>query len=238
VSPNSRSVTRFQVMAMLQTARAQELGLKLKEAKSWGLNRALFYAAAKSAWAKAKSIGAKRPVITEFETSRLRHDPVYVLGGEKAFRARSYAEGLRFKFGHQIQTPEDFDRQIKERFGANWKRAWVDAVRIIRSVDQRDLDIQSRFFNVVYKPRRDILAERWSSLGVSKGVSKRRSAPSTSAGVTKRRPAPSALINLTKRRSTTPKFTVESKPNSTSAVQNKIALQKKTMLRKDLKKAT
>ncbi|MEO5968581.1 MAG: hypothetical protein ABIQ95_01535 [Bdellovibrionia bacterium] len=224
----ARSVTRFQVMAMLQTARAQALGLQLKEAKSWGLNRALFYAAAKSAWAKAKSIGAKRPVITEFETSRLRHDPVYVLGGEKAFRARNYTAGLRFKFGHQVQTPEDFDRQVKERLGPNWRRAWLDAVRIIRSVDQRDLDIQSRFFNVVYKPRRDILSERWSAFGVRRGRSlPPLSLPPPSTRVTKRRPTPSALTGAMKRRS-----------ESTSTVQKKRTVQKKTMLSKDLKKAT
>lgn len=40
-------VSRFQVMAVLQAARASVLGLDLEEAKSWGLNRAMFYAAAK-----------------------------------------------------------------------------------------------------------------------------------------------------------------------------------------------
>ena len=39
-------ISRFQIMAILQAARAQELGLRVEEAKSWGLNRALFYAAA------------------------------------------------------------------------------------------------------------------------------------------------------------------------------------------------
>ena len=41
------AVGRFQVMAMLQAARAFELGLPLESAHSWGLNRAIFYAAAK-----------------------------------------------------------------------------------------------------------------------------------------------------------------------------------------------
>src|SRR5579883_2904365 len=40
-------VGRFQVMALLQAARAQVLGYPLDEAKSFGLNRAIFYAAAK-----------------------------------------------------------------------------------------------------------------------------------------------------------------------------------------------
>jgi len=38
---------RFQVMATLQAARAFLLGLILELAKSWGLNRVIFCAAAK-----------------------------------------------------------------------------------------------------------------------------------------------------------------------------------------------
>src|SRR5689334_20610316 len=41
------SISRFHVMAVLQAARAIALGLDPDESKSWGLNRALFYAAAK-----------------------------------------------------------------------------------------------------------------------------------------------------------------------------------------------
>jgi hypothetical protein len=39
-------VGRFQVMATLQAARAKTLGLPMGSAKSWGLNRAIYYAAA------------------------------------------------------------------------------------------------------------------------------------------------------------------------------------------------
>src|SRR5580692_1067412 len=41
------AVGRFQVMALLQAARAFTIGLPLESAHSWGLNRAIFYAAAK-----------------------------------------------------------------------------------------------------------------------------------------------------------------------------------------------
>ena len=40
-------VGRFQVMAPLQAARAQALGKPREDAESFGLNRAIFYAAAK-----------------------------------------------------------------------------------------------------------------------------------------------------------------------------------------------
>jgi hypothetical protein len=158
-------ITRFQVMAVLQAARARALGLSSEEAKSWGLNRALFYAAAKRGWERAREIGAKRAVITEFSASVERHDPVYVLGGEKAFRVRDTKKGLRFRFGSDVQTPEDFDWLVKRRFGRDWSEAWAEAVSIIRGSDRRDLDIQSRFYNTVYKPRRDLLVERWSTFG-------------------------------------------------------------------------
>lgn len=40
-------VGRFQVMATLQAARAFVLGMAIDSARSFGLNRAIFYAAAK-----------------------------------------------------------------------------------------------------------------------------------------------------------------------------------------------
>jgi hypothetical protein len=155
-------VTRFQVMATLQAARARALGLEPEEAKSWGLNRALFYAAAKRGWANARALGAKRPIIGEFEQARRHGDEVFYLGNEKAFV--DPGRDLRFKFGDEVQHAEDFDRQVIRRFD-NWQEAWSEAVGIIRSADPRDLESQSRFFNRVYKPRRDELSKKWSRLG-------------------------------------------------------------------------
>jgi hypothetical protein len=159
-------ITRFQVMAVLQAARARYFGLDSDEAKSWGLNRALFYAAAKKRWADAKAIGARRPVIPEFDLARKTHELEYQLGGEKAFVCRGPRIGLRFRFGARTQLPRDFDHQVKNRFD-NWTDAWNEAVEIIKSSDPQDLQSQSRFFNKVYKPRRDELAEKWSALGAS-----------------------------------------------------------------------
>ncbi|HUO43055.1 MAG TPA: hypothetical protein VMU35_08765 [Methylomirabilota bacterium] len=53
-------IGRFQVMAILQAARAKQLGLPINEAKSWGLNRAIFYAAAKRGF-KGKAMRSKGP---------------------------------------------------------------------------------------------------------------------------------------------------------------------------------
>ncbi len=153
-------------MAILQAARARYFGLDSDEAKSWGLNRALFYAAAKNRWAEAKAIGARRPVIPEFELARQTHEPEYSPGGEKAFVCRGPRNGLRFRFGQRTQLPRDFDYQVKKRF-SNWPEAWDEAVEIIKSADPKDLQTQSRFFNKVYKPRRDLLAVKWSKQEVA-----------------------------------------------------------------------
>ena len=48
-------VGRFQVMALLQAARAKALGYPLDEAESFGLNRAIFYAAAKRGFKRGAS---------------------------------------------------------------------------------------------------------------------------------------------------------------------------------------
>ena len=57
--PGTKPVGRFQVMAVLQAARALCLGLSEDSSKSWGLNRAIFYAAAKRGF---KAFRMKRPV--------------------------------------------------------------------------------------------------------------------------------------------------------------------------------
>jgi hypothetical protein len=160
-------ITRFQVMATLQAARARYFGLDPDEAKSWGINRALFYAEAKSRWAEAKAIGAKRPIIPEFEIAREHHELEYQLGGEKTYVTRGPRIGLRFRFGNRTQYPAEFDRKVKNRFD-NWPEAWKEAVHIIKTSDPRDLQSGSRFFNKVYKPRRDSLAQKWSTLAATR----------------------------------------------------------------------
>jgi hypothetical protein len=95
-------VGRFQVMATLQAARARELGLSETRAKSWGLNRAIFYAAAKRGFkhpARAPGkIGAEqRPVA--------KAGKVYYLGNEMAYTARKGNRNYRPK-----QTSSDRSR--------------------------------------------------------------------------------------------------------------------------------
>jgi hypothetical protein len=167
-------------MALLQAARAVRLGLKGDEAKSWGLNRAIFYAAARHGFRRKRAQYLSPGGEAEAEERKhFRPDQFYVLGGERGNLAASGSGGtLRFQMGGQVQSPFDFDRQIKARFGERWKEAWREARQIISESDAKDLQNQQRFFNSVYKPRRDELAAKYSEA---------------------QRPSPKAAVKQTKR---------------------------------------
>lgn len=156
------AVGRFQVMAVLQAARAHLLGLEIPTAKSWGLNRAIFYAAAKRGFKGQKSMKRSRSEVKEkpiSETSEAFH-----LGSEVAFKALEDEGPLYFTIGGKVQTEEEFSRQIEARFEGNFDEAWKEALAYVKTFDEQQLLSQSGFFNSVYKPKRDEFAAKWSAL--------------------------------------------------------------------------
>src|SRR5690348_8802435 len=98
---NQGRVTRFVVMAMLQAARARKLGLPLESAYSWGLNRAIFIAAAKSGF----SGGGAGGVETSRPTAEKAARPTYKLGDDEAYR-KPNVDALVFRIGDEDQTTE------------------------------------------------------------------------------------------------------------------------------------
>ena len=168
-------VGRFQVMATLQAARAVALGLDLEAARSWGLNRAVFYAVAKRGFRGTGPTSHKAPrtggakEADERGGAEPRGDEEYTLGGEKAFLAGDSRHGLRFKFGAEEQTSRDFEWQVQRRF-ADWDTAWSEALETVKSANPEDLKSQHRFYEHVYKPLRDKLATRWSALPAPTGL--------------------------------------------------------------------
>jgi hypothetical protein len=155
-------VTRFTVMAMLQAARAEQLGLPRASAYSWGLNRAIFYAAAKRGFrggsgASSGAAGGEAPA------KKLPEREAYLLGDDEAYRDPKSDPPL-FTIGDEDQTPDDFERQVAARFGSkeNFHAAWAEAMAIIAGYDRATLESRRGFFDEVYKPRRDDLAEAWS----------------------------------------------------------------------------
>ena len=153
-------VTRFVVMAMLQAARAKHLGLAQESAYSWGLNRAIFYAAAKRGF-RGGSPGPGATTGSSPERSESREG--YRLGDEEAYRDPR-ASTLLFTIGDGNQTAADFERQIAARFGRpeNFRAAWDEAMRIVASYERATLESRRQFFDEVYRPRRDELSESWS----------------------------------------------------------------------------
>jgi len=155
-------ITRFTVMATLQAARAKRLGLPDASAFSWGLNRAIFYAAAKRGFRgtpaapKAGEPSATAPPATET-------NPTYSLGDDFAYRDPSRS-GLYFTIGGETQTEAEFDRQVGARFGTEraFREAWKEALEYVGGFEEEVLRSGARFYSTVYKPRRDELVTAWT----------------------------------------------------------------------------
>jgi hypothetical protein len=163
------AIGRFQVMATLQAARAYVLGKDLTEAKSFGLNRAIFYAAAKKGFKGEKEISPKeiilkRKKVSEDKLQRIRESfKIETIGDEMAYAVEIDGK-VYYTIGGEIQTEEDFEKEIERRFKGKFEKAWKEAIEIVSSYDKGVLLSQRYFFEAVYKPRRDELAKKWSEM--------------------------------------------------------------------------
>lgn len=139
---------------MLQAARAHVLGLTLESAYSWGLNRAIFIAAAKRGF-RGGGGGS--------EGKKEGTPGAYHLGDDMAYKQE--VDGvLLFTIGGDVQTKEAFEKQIKSRFGKTFSAAWKESLAYVKTFDKETLLTTSEFYNKIYKPRRDELAEKWTKV--------------------------------------------------------------------------
>jgi hypothetical protein len=154
-------INRFTVMAMLQAARARTLGLSEGSAYSWGLNRAIFYAAAKRGFG---GISDGHPVTASGPQPTEGGPPMYALGTDKAYLS-SQEPGPLFTIGGETQTEADFRRQIAARFGEEsaFRSAWAEAMAIVAGFDRETLGSPRGFYDEIYRPRRDALVVEWGS---------------------------------------------------------------------------
>ena len=155
------NVGRFQVMATLQAARAFVLGLPIPQAKSWGLNRAIFYAAAKRGF-KSKP-PAERPPTEVLKKPIVETPTTFQLGNDMAYKTKDKDGNVYFTIGGQTQMEKDFQRQVEARFAGKFDRAWQEALDLVKEFDREILLSQNDFYQLVYKPKRDDLAEKWTS---------------------------------------------------------------------------
>ena len=143
----------------MQAARAYTLGLPLESAYSWGLNRATFIAAAKRGF-KGGSGSSSGGATGEGSSKR---SDTFFLGDDMAFKTEKGGT-LLFTFGGKVQTKEEFDKRVKERFGDAFPSAWKEALSYVKGFDKNVLLSTADFFNLVYRPVRDDLADKWSEL--------------------------------------------------------------------------
>ncbi len=143
------SIGRFQVMALLQAARHYILYGDLDRAKSFGLNRAIFYAWAKKRGITHKKTLAKPAHIVGEKISEIEE----VVGDELVYKT---SRGW-YTIGGQEQTPKDFDKQIMERFGSreSFQRYWMSAIRYLQRFPLETIKSQREFYEKIYLPVRD-----------------------------------------------------------------------------------
>ena len=156
---NAGRVTRFVVMAVLQAARAKALGLEEPAAFSWGLNRAIFYAAAKKGFSQTAGTTADGAGTRSAQPSGER----FRLGQDEAVRDPTAAT-LVFTIGGEAQTAEKFEASVVARFGTreNFARAWSEAAQLVGAFPRATLESPSGFYGEVYRPRRDELSDSWT----------------------------------------------------------------------------
>ncbi len=143
---------RFQVMALLQAARYYVLTGDLEKAKSFGLNRAIFYA-----WAKHYGKGYQPRYPFRRPVAPVKTKIVETLGEKTPVSERGW-----FAMGGVEQRPEDFDRQVASRVSAvvPYDEAWKAAVEYVKSFPRNALTDPQKFFKKVYEPVRDEFVER------------------------------------------------------------------------------
>ncbi len=159
-------IGRFQVMALLQAARAYVLGAPLDEAESFGLNRAIFYAAAKRGFQRGTRARKPGEVHSLKATPSQRvTKPVQAaqVGKETAYAVELDGK-KQYVIGEEVQEPADFHRQVASRFGPAFLQAWEQAVQLVEQADPSTLESPQKFYEEVYRPRRDELAAAWTEL--------------------------------------------------------------------------
>lgn len=154
------AVGRFQIMGLLQAARARVLGLPFESAYSWGLNRATFIAAAKRGFKGGSGSGSGGS--ESKGTSKAKN--TYFLGGGDDMAYKTEKDGvLLFTFGGKVQTKDEFDKRIRARFGKSFSPAWKEALAYVKGFDKDTLLSSESFFRDVYKPVRDEWSDKWTA---------------------------------------------------------------------------
>lgn len=153
-------IGRFQIMAILQAARYYVLKGDLEKAKSFGLNRAIFYAWAKHHRGKRMGISGRKA------RGEIKFTKVF---GENV----PTSETGWYCMGGIEQRPIDYDRQVTEKvnMAMNYDEVWKQAVEYVKSFPAGILQDPQKFFKEVYEPVRDTFFRKIAEGKLVKGKS-------------------------------------------------------------------
>jgi len=146
-----RKLGRFQVMGLLQAARYYLIKGDIERAKSFGLNRAIFYAWAKRYARDRLTRGGFRSRAGRTQPSEVKAEQI---GNETAYLS---SNGW-FIIGGTEQSPRDYDLQIARRIEAAsipYSEAWKAAIKYLEGFSRDVLLDQQRFYREAYLPVRD-----------------------------------------------------------------------------------
>ncbi len=153
-----RKIDRFPVMGLLQAARYYVLTGDLEKAKSFGYNRAVFYA-----WVKHYGRGFR--AFKRMEEPRLSDIEV---SGKQVWRQKEvFGEPVMisphgwYGMGGEEHTPKHFDEHIARKIELQvpFEVAWKAALEYVNKFPREILLDQQKFFKQVYQPVRDSFVE-------------------------------------------------------------------------------
>jgi len=144
-------IPRFQLMAILQAARYYLLTRDIEKAKSFGLNRAIFYAYLKYYSRGVRSSRGRGSEDGENLNKFERSKALFVEDGVEVSPS-----GL-FIIGGKEQTPEDYDKNVirKVETALPYEIVWNAALKYVSRFPKHILIDPQKFYEYVYEAVRD-----------------------------------------------------------------------------------
>ncbi len=157
---NWREIDRFQVMGLLQAARYYLLTNDMEKAKSFGYNRAVFYAWAKHYGGRVKYYSGTRRIHSTKQTTSVMENRSWkqtsILGEPVIVSPRGW-----YGMGGEEHLPKHYDENIvrKIEIVIPYEIAWKAALNYLKRFPREVLVDQQKFFKHVYQPVRDSFIE-------------------------------------------------------------------------------
>jgi len=156
-----KNIERFQVMGLMQAARYYLLKGDLDKAKSFGYNRAVFYAWAKHYGGRLRyyrqpsKIGQESISVSGATKNRTWRQAT-ILGEPVTISPRGW-----YGMGGEEHLPRHYDENIAKKIEIviPYEIAWKATLEYLKKFPREVLEDQQKFFRIVYQPVRDSFIE-------------------------------------------------------------------------------